>query len=184
MKRINAIDALSILLLLLIVNQDQAFGFQMARSVSATTAYSSISANALDRISSTTRSSSTTTDESSFELSKLSNNAVCSNRRNFAIHMASRDHRYEYQYIGRDADYGEILAGGQRYEMVELPDSMVDTTIFVGNLCEVSHISHDERFFVEINRKELIECHDKIFGAKYHFCLPKTMNVLFIILFI
>jgi hypothetical protein len=41
-------------------------------------------------------------------------------------------------YIERDADYGEILAGGQRYAMVELPDSMVDTTLFVGNLCEVS----------------------------------------------
>jgi hypothetical protein len=40
-------------------------------------------------------------------------------------------------YLPQDADFGESFAGGQRYEMVELPDSMVDTTIFVGNLCEV-----------------------------------------------
>ena len=53
--------------------------------------------------------------------------------------MKAMDRRYstDLQYVGRDADYGEILAGGERYEMVELPDSMVDTTIFVGNLCEV-----------------------------------------------
>lgn len=44
------------------------------------------------------------------------------------------DLNYHNSY--RDADHGEVLAGGQRYEMVELPDSMVDTTIFVGNLCE------------------------------------------------
>jgi RNA recognition motif-containing protein len=39
-------------------------------------------------------------------------------------------------YNDLEADYGEIFAGGQRYAMVELPDSMVDTTLFVGNLCE------------------------------------------------
>mmetsp|Transcript_39590 Transcript_39590/g.55781 ORF Transcript_39590/g.55781 Transcript_39590/m.55781 type:complete len:511 (+) Transcript_39590:209-1741(+) len=36
----------------------------------------------------------------------------------------------------RDADYIEMMVGGERYEMVPLPDSMVDTTCFVGNLCE------------------------------------------------
>jgi RNA recognition motif-containing protein len=30
----------------------------------------------------------------------------------------------------------EMVVGGSRYEMVELPDSMVETTIYVGNLCE------------------------------------------------
>lgn len=30
----------------------------------------------------------------------------------------------------------EQFVGGVRYEMVELPDCLVDTTIFVGNLCE------------------------------------------------
>jgi RNA recognition motif-containing protein len=39
-------------------------------------------------------------------------------------------------YFDNDADMMEGIAGGQRYSMVELPDSMVDTTIFVGNLCE------------------------------------------------
>jgi hypothetical protein len=36
----------------------------------------------------------------------------------------------------RDADFVEKLLGGERYEMVPLPDSMVSTTLFVGNLCE------------------------------------------------
>jgi hypothetical protein len=36
----------------------------------------------------------------------------------------------------RSADMMEALVGGMRYEMVELPDSLVDTTVFVGNLCE------------------------------------------------
>jgi RNA recognition motif-containing protein len=30
----------------------------------------------------------------------------------------------------------EEYIGGARYEMVELPDCLVDTTVFVGNLCE------------------------------------------------
>lgn len=35
-----------------------------------------------------------------------------------------------------DADFREMIVGGERYEMVPLPDSIVDTTLFVGNLCE------------------------------------------------
>ena len=30
----------------------------------------------------------------------------------------------------------ELMIGGARYEMVELPDSMMSTTLWVGNLCE------------------------------------------------
>lgn len=30
----------------------------------------------------------------------------------------------------------ELMIGGTRYEMVELPDSMMSTTLWVGNLCE------------------------------------------------
>jgi len=44
----------------------------------------------------------------------------------------SRD-RYSNNH---DADMMELLVGGRKYEMVPLPDSMMDTTIFVGNLCE------------------------------------------------
>ena len=29
-----------------------------------------------------------------------------------------------------------MIVGGERYENVPLPDSMLETTIFVGNLCE------------------------------------------------
>ena len=36
----------------------------------------------------------------------------------------------------RDADFAEMMMGGERYEMVPLPDSMVETTLFVGNLNE------------------------------------------------
>lgn len=36
----------------------------------------------------------------------------------------------------RDADFVEMMLGGERYEMVPLPDSMVETTLFVGNLNE------------------------------------------------
>lgn len=33
-------------------------------------------------------------------------------------------------------DLYEVMAGGVRYELVELPDSMMSTTLWVGNLCE------------------------------------------------
>ena len=33
-------------------------------------------------------------------------------------------------------DSVELMIGGARYEMVELPDSMMSTTLWVGNLCE------------------------------------------------
>ena len=36
----------------------------------------------------------------------------------------------------RDADFVERMVGGERYEMVPLPDSMVSKTVFVGNLGE------------------------------------------------
>lgn len=39
-------------------------------------------------------------------------------------------------FYDREADGIEQMIGGTRYEMVELPDCLVDTTIFVGNLCE------------------------------------------------
>mmetsp|Transcript_26242 Transcript_26242/g.56278 ORF Transcript_26242/g.56278 Transcript_26242/m.56278 type:complete len:300 (-) Transcript_26242:67-966(-) len=41
-----------------------------------------------------------------------------------------------YNHDIRDPDMMEMMIGGQRYENVPLPDSMLDTTIFVGNLCE------------------------------------------------
>lgn len=44
------------------------------------------------------------------------------------------------RYTNMDAfetrDAMELLIGGARYEMVELPDSMMSTTLWVGNLCE------------------------------------------------
>jgi len=46
---------------------------------------------------------------------------------------------WELLYHDREEDLMEEFVesgGGVRYEMVDLPDSMVDTTVFVGNLCE------------------------------------------------
>lgn len=37
------------------------------------------------------------------------------------------------------ADFTEMMVGGERYSMVPMPDSMVDSTIFVGNLCEFAN---------------------------------------------
>lgn len=44
------------------------------------------------------------------------------------LHVYYSDHRA--------ADAMEELVGGERFEMSKLPDSMIDTTLFVGNLCE------------------------------------------------
>ncbi|KAL7533184.1 hypothetical protein ACHAWF_004374 [Thalassiosira exigua] len=48
--------------------------------------------------------------------------------------------RSSLRYSNWDAfetrDSLELMIGGARYEMVELPDSMMSTTLWVGNLCE------------------------------------------------
>lgn len=44
-----------------------------------------------------------------------------------------------YVVTDREPDLVEMLLGGERYEMVPLPDRMCDTTIFVGNLDEFVH---------------------------------------------
>mmetsp|Transcript_25516 Transcript_25516/g.59796 ORF Transcript_25516/g.59796 Transcript_25516/m.59796 type:complete len:212 (+) Transcript_25516:629-1264(+) len=41
-----------------------------------------------------------------------------------------------HNYDLRDLDMMEMFVEAERYENVPLPDSMLDTTIFVGNLCE------------------------------------------------
>jgi hypothetical protein len=41
-----------------------------------------------------------------------------------------------YNYDLEDSEMMEMYVGGERYENVPLPDSMLETTIFVGNLCE------------------------------------------------
>ena len=43
---------------------------------------------------------------------------------------------YVYHSDNLLADIDELMVGGQRYEMSPIPDSMMQTTIFVGNLCE------------------------------------------------
>jgi hypothetical protein len=52
----------------------------------------------------------------------------------------------------RDADFMEFMVGGERYEMVPLPDSMVDTTLFVGNLNEFVHDDDLSNFFCAVSR--------------------------------
>jgi len=51
----------------------------------------------------------------------------------------------------RDPDMMEIMVGGQRYELVPLPDSMLDTTIFVGNLCEFAQDEDLSRAFQTVS---------------------------------
>ena len=47
----------------------------------------------------------------------------------------SRQRSYD-NYYQDSTDMMELMVGGPKYEMVPLPDSMMDTTLFVGNLCE------------------------------------------------
>ena len=51
----------------------------------------------------------------------------------------------------RDADLCELMVGGQRYEMVPLPDSMIETTLFVGNLCEFVKDEDLDRLFQSVS---------------------------------
>jgi hypothetical protein len=49
--------------------------------------------------------------------------------------------------------------GGERYEMVPLPDSMFDTTLFVGNLCEfIKDEDLDELFRIVTNLRSVPAC--------------------------
>lgn len=56
--------------------------------------------------------------------------------------IASKSLAFDHQsstrlfFYDNEADMMENFVGGKRYEMVELPDSLVDTTVFIGNLCE------------------------------------------------
>lgn len=56
----------------------------------------------------------------------------------------------------RDADLMELMVGGQRFEMVPLPDSMMDTTIFVGNLCEFAHDDDLSRAFQTVSNLQSV----------------------------
>ncbi|KAL3926581.1 MAG: hypothetical protein SGARI_005558, partial [Bacillariaceae sp.] len=59
-------------------------------------------------------------------------------------------------YNVRDADMMEMMVGGQRFEMVPLPDSMLDTTIFVGNLCEFAHDEDLSNVFQAVSRLQSV----------------------------
>jgi len=64
-----------------------------------------------------------------------------------------------YKYDLRDPDMMEIFMGGERYENVLLPDSMLDTTIFVGNLCEFAQDEDlSQKFRSVTNLKSLPAC--------------------------
>lgn len=67
---------------------------------------------------------------------------ILSTRKHFEWYHLPRGRHHNDRFLtllffhDRQADIMEQFVGGMRYEMVELPDSLVDTTIFVGNLCE------------------------------------------------
>ncbi|KAG7345342.1 RRM domain containing RNA-binding protein [Nitzschia inconspicua] len=52
----------------------------------------------------------------------------------------------------RDADLMEMMVGGERFEMVPLPDSMMETTIFVGNVCEFAQDEDLSNIFQSVSR--------------------------------
>jgi hypothetical protein len=54
----------------------------------------------------------------------------------------------------RDAGFMEVSVGGECYKMVPLPDSMVDTTLFVGNLNEFIHDDDLSHFFCAVLRSQ------------------------------
>ena len=47
--------------------------------------------------------------------------------------------------------FDEMIAGGERYEMVPLPDSMCATTLWVGNLCEFTTDEQLSDLFSEVS---------------------------------
>ena len=47
--------------------------------------------------------------------------------------------------------FDEMIAGGERYEMVPLPDSMCTTTLWVGNLCEFTTDEQLSGLFSEVS---------------------------------
>lgn len=56
----------------------------------------------------------------------------------------------------READYVEMMVGGERYEMVPLPDRMMDTTIFVGNICEFTHDEDLSKLFQAVSQLQSV----------------------------
>lgn len=58
----------------------------------------------------------------------------------------------------RDADMYELMVGGERYEMLPLPDSMMDTTLFVGNLNEFVRDEDLSEFFKAVSTYSVPAC--------------------------
>lgn len=56
----------------------------------------------------------------------------------------------------READYVEMVLGGERYEMVPLPDRMIDTTIYVGNICEFVHDEDLSTLFQSVSKLQSV----------------------------
>jgi hypothetical protein len=54
-------------------------------------------------------------------------------------------------HTDRLADNTEMMIGGERYEMCSLPDSMLDTTLWVGNLCEFAHDADLSKLFQSVS---------------------------------
>jgi len=67
--------------------------------------------------------------------SSIFSNTIMKPKGTFLRH-ASLDTKLRMRFDDADADMMEMIAGGRKYDMVDLPDRLVDTTIFVGNLCE------------------------------------------------
>jgi hypothetical protein len=69
---------------------------------------------------------------------------------------ANTHYRHYMVHNTKDADLMEVMMGGQRFEMVPLPDSMLDTTIFVGNLCEFAKDEDLSNVFQSVSRLQSV----------------------------
>jgi len=61
----------------------------------------------------------------------------------------------ELKYL-ESRDVVELMIGGARYEMVELPDAMMSTTLFVGNLCEFVTDEQLSEAFQEVSKLKYV----------------------------
>lgn len=61
-----------------------------------------------------------------------------------------------YVHMHREADMVEQMIGGERYEVTQLPDSMVETTLFVGNIDEFVHDDDLSGLFQSVSKLQSV----------------------------
>jgi hypothetical protein len=76
--------------------------------------------------------------------------------------FAANNYRQRYPlphlnvHMHREADMVEQMIGGERYEVTQLPDSMVETTLFVGNIDEFVHDDDLSGLFQSVSKLQSV----------------------------